>query len=279
MRDILAGATLALLCLGGLPAAAEPISPAVAADSCAQYRSGLVELILIVAGVPGNRLADITNGKPRGVVAEATIKILEELGYKPHLVLGSANNLEEEFRGGDFDVAVGVSVSANHRAGTGIIYSDPIIREYSVLLVRAGEHRVIDSFDDLRGVRLGVLAGHQYPGLENHTHSGIILVRQRKDSENVRNLLLKDLDIVVVSSVSDIAEFRGEGIMRALELLDKAVGFTDIGSAFAADRFPPGFIRCFNSRLQQFMGTPQWGELLSRNGIGSLVKTWTLLEH
>nr|VFJ67768.1 MAG: hypothetical protein BECKDK2373C_GA0170839_11701 [Candidatus Kentron sp. DK]VFJ70160.1 MAG: hypothetical protein BECKDK2373B_GA0170837_12692 [Candidatus Kentron sp. DK] len=79
MRDILAGATLALLSLGGLPAAAEPISPAVAADGCAQYRSGLVELILIAAGVPGNRLADITNGKPRGVVAEATIKILEEL--------------------------------------------------------------------------------------------------------------------------------------------------------------------------------------------------------
>lgn len=279
MRDILVGATLALLCLGGLPAAAEPISPAVMADGCAQYRSGLVELILIVAGVPGNRLADITNGKPRGVVAEATIKILEELGYKPHLVLGSANNLEEEFRGGDFDVAVGVGVSASHRASTGIIYSDPIIREYSVLLVRAGEHRVIDSFDDLRGVRLGVLTGYQYPGLGNHTHSGITLVRQRKDSENVRNLLLKDLDMVVVSSVSNIAEFRGEGIMRALELLDKAVGFTDIGSAFAADRFPPGFIRCFNSRLRQFMGTPQWGELLSRNGIGSLAKTWTLLEH
>jgi uncharacterized protein YjbI with pentapeptide repeats len=250
-----------------------------AKNGCPEYRSNLTDLTPIVVGVLGNQLADITNGKPRGVVAEATIKILEGLGYEPHLVLGSVDKVENDFRRGTFDVGVGMFV--NNQLDTSIDYSDSIIREYSVLLTRAGENWAIESFDDLRGVKLGILAGHQYLNLENQPDSGILLVRQRKDAENIRGLLLKELDMVVLSSVSNLVEFRGESIMRMRELalLKKAVGFVDIGSAFVRASFPTGFIGCFNRRLRQFMQTPEWDELLSRNGIGSLVKTWSLLER
>ncbi len=228
----------------------------------------------IILAVSGNMYASIHQGKPSGVIAEAAASILKMMGYAPRVVTMSSSEMKDGLKSGEVGIAAGLLVGKAPKDG--IAYSDSIIREYNVLLARKGEGRELQTLTELKGMKLGARVGFKYPYLERIEE--IKLVRQRKDGENIRDLFLNDLDMVVVGSISDIYEFRGEGVMSSLELLDKAVGFVDLGCAFSQAKLGNDFESRFNIHLKEFIGSESWNSILEHNGVLDLVKSWMVVE-
>lgn len=223
--------------------------------------------------VPSNVYAELKNGKPKGVIIETLDSIAKELGYAPRYVIMAGSEAREGMTKGDIAVSTGVLVKATSDSN---FYSDSIVREFNIILVRKGEKTDIESLKDLTGKSIGGRVGFKYPLLEKA--SGIDLIRNRKDGENIRKLLLKELDAVVVGSVSDIYEFRAEGVMHELSMLDKAVGYVDLGVAFSRKSVDQTFVDRFNARLAEFKTSKEWTAILERNGVEDLVKDIELVK-
>jgi ABC-type amino acid transport substrate-binding protein len=198
------------------------------------------------------------------------------MGYHPWPVTMTSSEIKKGLKNGEVAVAAGLLVGRPDKET--VAYSDSIIREYNVVLTRAADGvSEISSLDDLQNKRIGARVGFVYPLLEER--SGIELIRQRKDGENIRDLFLNELDFVVVGSVSDIYEFRSEGVMSDLQLLPAAVGYVDLGSAFSTATFSLEEIDEFRNRFNQMLGSPEWEAILFRNGIQDLVKEWPIVSQ
>lgn len=229
----------------------------------------------ITIAVPGSIFASLRNGKPVGVIAEAVDQVLFSMGYHIDYVSMPSRDMRHAVQDGTVDVATSLLTPKNRTEGA--LYTDPVINEYNVLLVRRGEFRAIKSISDLHGREFGARVGYKYPLIENEP--GIRLQRNRQDGENVRKLLLHELDAVIVAGVADLYEFRAEGIMSEVEILEKAVGVIGLGAALADERFTPAQVDEFNRRMTALKASPMWQQILDRNGMLDLVREWPLLEH
>ena len=229
---------------------------------------------VIRMAVPGNMHADINKGKPLGALAEIVDHLVQQMGHQTTVITMSSGDMKRALKSGDLDIGVGLLVKAE--AKNGIAYSKSIVREYNVLIARKNEGLKLTNLAQLKNLKIGARVGFRYPHLEEA--EDINLIRQRKDGENVRDLFLGNVDMAVIGSVSDIYEFRGEGIMSSLDLIDQAVGYIDLGAAFSQKSLGDSFSSTFNKQLSTFMGSSQWNRILERNGIQDLVKDWHVVE-
>ena len=65
--------------------------------------------------------------------------------------------------------------------------------------------------------------------------------------------------------------------MKRLVVLDKAVGSVPFVAAFSKAKFSDQELQAFNKALAEFKRSPQWEEVLERNGMADLYKPWPMI--
>ena len=217
--------------------------------------------------------ATLSKGQPSGIIAEAVDALLKDMGYQPHYQRMTTKTMYEAVHNGLVDV--GVAMLAFGENASKALYSDGVVQEYSVLVVRTGRKMALSSAVDLHGLKLGGRKGFVYPQIDDD--EAISVRRETSDAANMRMLLLNGIDAAIVGGISDLYDLRAEGIMTELEVLDKAVGFVPLGAAFADEKFDQAFLEKFNAALAEFKTTARWTEILEANGVHDLVTEWDLL--
>jgi len=224
-------------------------------------------------GVPNNVFAKLNQGWPMGVMLEALDQIVRDMGLAPTYISMPAGEIPKALDNGQIDIAAVRILSARNR-GTAL-YSEPLIDEYNVLAVRAGEAFPAKRLSDLKGKIIAGREGYQYPLLEKNTD--IKLLRFDSDGAVIRALLFKQVDMVILAALTDIFVFRTEGVMRQLEVLDASVGKVPLRSAFSSRRFTQADVDVFNQKWEAFRASPAWQEIIDRNGFADLIREWPLL--
>jgi len=228
----------------------------------------------VVVGVPNDIFSTFADGQPIGVIAETVDYVLKKMGYFTRYRNMPKKVMRNDVHGGKLDV--GTSLLKFPSREKKARYSDPIVTEYSVLVVRKGTKFEANNTADLRGKKLGGREGFHYPLIDGD--SSIRIERNRTDGENVRRLLLGKVDAAIVGAVSDIFDLRAEGVMTELEVLDRAVGSVDLGAALADEHFSKADIEAFNQHLAALKKSDDWTRILERNAVADLVKEWPLIE-
>ncbi len=227
----------------------------------------------VQVGVPNNVFAKLNQGRPMGVMLEAVDQIVHDMGLQPVYISMPASEIPRALDAGQIDIAA-VRILSSRNKGTAL-YSEPLVDEYNVLAVRAGEGFTAKNLGDLKGKTIAGREGYQYPLLEKN--KDIKLLRFDSDGAVIRALLFKQVDMVILAALTDIFVFRTEGVMRHLEVLEASVGMVPLRSAFSSRRFTQADVDQFNQKWLALKASPAWQEIMERNGFADLIREWPLL--
>nr|CRH05150.1 Exported protein of unknown function [Candidatus Magnetococcus massalia] len=232
---------------------------------------------IITVAVPNSIFASLRDGHPAGIIVEGTVAVLAEMGYTMRFLSMSSKDQKRAVYSGDIDVATSMLVSFQDKPKRSkkALFTDAVINEYNVIVVRRGEGFKLNKVEDLYGKKIGARIGFTYPSIQGDDQ--VQLERNRKDGENIRKLMLKELDAAIVGGVSDLFDFGAEGIMGQIESLNKAVGYVGLGAALSNLRFSPEDLAKFNQTLASFKMREEWNVILERNGMRTLVFEWPLI--
>ena len=223
--------------------------------------------------VPGNMFAYLGKSGPEGLFLETMDVLLKGMGKVPQYVTMPTGDALAEVNNGTLSAATVVVPSA--RTVSSMWLSEPLVVESNIVVALKDKGFALKSLADLKGKRLGARQGYRYPMLENK--SGMKLERYTTDGEMLRALLFEQVDAILFSAISDIFAMRSEGIMKRLVVLDKAVGSVPFVAAFSKASFSEQELQAFNKALAEFKRSPQWEQVLERNGLADLSKPWPMI--
>ncbi len=223
--------------------------------------------------VPGNMFAQLGKAGPEGIFLETMDALLKRMGKTPQYILMPTGDALIEAASGKISAAT-VVVPTPRLAST-LWLSEPLVNESNIVVTLRDKGFALKKLADLKGKRLGARQGYRYPMLENKP--GIVLERYTTDGEMLRALLFEQIDAILFSAISDIFAMRSEGIMKRLLVLDNAAGSVPFVAAFSKVHFSQQELRDFNKALAEFKRSPQWEEVLERNGLADLSKPWPMI--
>lgn len=223
--------------------------------------------------VPGNMFAQLSKSGPEGVFLEVMDVLLKGMGKVPQYVTMPTGDALVELRNGSLSAATVVVPSG--RTVNSLWLSEPLVVESNIVVALKDKGFALMSLADLKGKRLGARQGYRYPMLENKR--SMKLERYTTDGEMLRALLFDQVDAILLSAISDIFALRSEGIMKRLVVMDKAVGSVPFVAAFSKANFSEQELQAFNNALAQFKSSPQWAQVLERNGLTDLSKPWPMI--
>ncbi|WP_416548486.1 substrate-binding periplasmic protein [Limnohabitans sp. DCL3] len=239
----------------------------------AMAQSGAQGAPVFRVAVPGNLFANLGKSGPEGVFLETMDALLKGMGKAPQYVIMPTGDALTELSNGTLHAATVVVPSA--RTANTMWLSEPLLAESNIVVALKDKGFALKDLRDLTGKRLGVRQGYRYPLLDNK--SGMKLERYTTDGEMLRALLFDQVDAISLSAISDIFALRSEGIMKRLVVLDKAVGSVPFVAAFSKAKFSDQELQAFNKALAEFKRSPQWEEVLERNGMADLYKPWPMI--
>ncbi|MBF0139524.1 MAG: transporter substrate-binding domain-containing protein [Magnetococcales bacterium] len=228
----------------------------------------------VLVAAPWTVFTKVKRGAPVGVLAETTDIILKRMGFNPVFVGMSMGEIPKAMK--ENQVAASALMVKNPDNEKNVLLTEPIVNEYTAVVVRRGESFSLERLSDLRGRKIGGRQGYRYPLLEEDDE--IKIQRFRSDGEVMRSLLLHKVDIVLVSALSNVYSFRVEGVINKLEVLPVTVGIVPLRVALSPKVFTPADQTRFNSLIEQVRNEPVWQEILAKNGFADLIHDFPLLK-
>ncbi|TSA11341.1 MAG: hypothetical protein D4R74_13325 [Betaproteobacteria bacterium] len=223
--------------------------------------------------IPGNLFASLEKGVPTGIFLETVDALLKKSGVAPTYLNMPTGEAIQSLNAGA--VAMATVVVPVPRIKDAAYFSDPIVIEHNIAVTLKDKGFDLGKVADLRGRRIGARTGYQYPLLQKDP--GIVLQRFQTDGEMLRALLFGAVDVVIISAISDIYAFRSEGIMTRMEILKTSVGTVPLVAAFSKKQFTKESVDAFNRALEEFKNSPEWQDILERNGVADLVRDWPMV--
>jgi ABC-type amino acid transport substrate-binding protein len=223
--------------------------------------------------VPGNMFAQLGKAGPEGIFLETMDALLKRMGKTPQYILMPTGDALIEAASGKISAATVVVPSA--RLASTLWLSEPLFNESNIVVTLRDKGFALKKLADLKGKRLGARQGYRYPMLENKP--GIVMERYTTDGEMLRALLFEQIDAALFSAISDIFAMRSEGIMKRLLVLENAAGSVPFVAAFSKVHFTQRELQDFNKALAEFKRSPQWEEVLERNGLADLSRPWPMI--
>lgn len=225
--------------------------------------------------VPGNVFASLDKGAPRGIFIQAMDAVLRQMGKTPSYVSIPTGAVFKSMEEGKLHV--GTVVIPLARDAERAWFSDPILREYSVVAVLNNKGFRLDKVADLDGKSVGARLGYLYPMLEQDAR--VKMIRYRSDGEMIRALLFGEVNAVLLAGMSDIRSLRNEGVISKIEILDKSVGSVPLVAVFSRKTFTPADVETFNRLMAEFRQTPAWQAILNQNGFADLIRDWPMVSQ
>ncbi len=228
----------------------------------------------VVVALPSNLYGRTEGGVPAGIVAEVVDTVLTRMNRAHHCVDMRTTDAIQSLKEGK----VGVIAVLNKTSGTQSagLFTAPIITEYNVVVVRKGEKFQMSKVEYLSERNFGIRASNPY----QHPNNGFAnLKRYESKGDILRSLILGRIDAAIISSLSDIYDFRTEGIMSKVDILDRAVGTVPIHAVLSKDAFSQEDLESFNRHLAALQQEPLWNTISERNGFGDLLHKWPLVDE
>jgi ABC-type amino acid transport substrate-binding protein len=227
----------------------------------------------VLVAIPNNVFAKLVNGEPRGILLEGIDRIARQLDWQPNYIVMAASDIPKALSDGEIDVSA-VRILPSRGPGSDH-FSEPLINEYNILIVRAGERFPVSQAKDLSGKVMAGREGFHYPMLEKVPF--LRLQRYDTDGAMIRALLMGKVDIAVIAALSDVFAFRTEGVMRRLDVLDRAIGVVPLRAALSGKRFADSDMVRFNQAWSSLLSSTGWQEITNSNGFTDLIRDWPLL--
>ncbi len=217
-------------------------------------------------------------GVPTGIVAETLDEVLNRMGCEHHFINMRSRDAIRFLKDGKLGV-VAALYRTTEALDVGLI-TDPIIIEYNIVIIRKGEKVPFNKISDLNGKVIGIRASNPYRLPEKCRKADkITLQRFESKGDILRSLILGQVDAAIISSLSDIYDFRAEGIMDQIDILERAVGIAPISTVLSKQMFSQEDIASFNHHLAALQQDSAWGHILDQNGFTDLLHPWPLLEE
>lgn len=258
------------LCVAGGDAAGGPAKPE---DERQLMKSSVKFDQAVRISLAGNGFANFQKGRPSGIFAEIAARITRDMGQEPAFISMPADAALKALEEGRLDVAT--VILKTDKIEDKFLFSDPIITDYQVIVVKKGHAFPLASQADLAGKRLGARQGYRYDLLSKNASLRATLYNS--DGEMVRALLLGEVDAILISGISDVYALRSEGIMSQLEVLNASVGRVPLMLAFRKTRFSAADVASFNQRLEGLSQSGFLREVAEHNGMGDLIDPFPAL--
>ena len=207
--------------------------------------------------------------QPTGVLGDVSVSLLETMGFDAKASVLPFARLYSSVHDGEIDGAIGV-LRTDSRASQAL-YSDPILTEYNILVVKKGAAFDFSNLADLKGKRIGGRRGFVYPGLDA---AGVAVEPANGDINNVKKVIAGRLDAAIISSIAYLSRLDQSDLRGQVELPPLAVGEVPIGIALADEKFSEGDIASFNGKLADFKASQDYAAVLAKYGIADYVKSW-----
>ncbi len=212
-------------------------------------RSGIGALTLVCAllpalpvqaqftmAIPGNEpFTGAKDGKPAGLIAEATADVLKAMGREVNLRNLPFKRMYKWVHEGKVDVAISV-LKTPDRAKLAL-YTDPVITEYTVIMVPAGKVFKLNKVADLKYRRIGGQLGFRYPPLDG---VGVKLIRERNYQTNIAKIASGKIEGILIGSVTGQYLVKNLGYTGQVEILPKAIGSVGFEQSQILGRRPGG---------------------------------------
>lgn len=227
----------------------------------------------VTLAIPGNLpFTSFENKRVGGVIAEAAKVVLERMGYQIEAHKMPFPRMYKWIDSGKIDVATSVLATPERRKYSH--YSNPIITEYTLLVVPRGKAFRLRSIANLHDKKIGGQLGFRYPPLKS---AGVKLIRERSYETNLRKVAAGRIDAAIIGSVTGPYLVRLMGLEHKVEFLPVALGKVDLGIALNAKRFGVSELERFNKTLLEMQAGPEWQRILHSNQVLDLVKKWPIL--
>ncbi|MEO0486444.1 MAG: transporter substrate-binding domain-containing protein [Pseudomonadota bacterium] len=240
---------------------------ALAAPALARNRS-------LRVGVPNAYpFARMRGARAEGIIADPVKYAFSQSKYSLEFVQMQLDNIYRSVENGSLDG--GLVMTPVGGRGARATYLDPVVQEYSVLLVRRDYEVPIQSIEDLSKVRLGGRLGFFYRSLPLDLAESI--KRNATDAETIRDLLIDNIDVAIVGGIKVMHELQAEGVMLYLRETGLAVGQVGLGAAMSNIVGATVDRNRLNAALTSYLNSSRWPLLLQQHASSTLVRTPRLL--
>ncbi|NNE84054.1 MAG: transporter substrate-binding domain-containing protein [Alphaproteobacteria bacterium] len=246
---------------------------AVASTLFSMSDSHAVPACDVVMGIPGNApFTGLQGLRVTGVIGEAAVEVLQTV------------DCDVEPRQLPFprmykwvhDSRIGVATSVLKTPDRALLahYTQPIVTEYTVVMVPKDRAFTLNSVADLEGKLIGGRLGFKYPPIEG---TNIELVRERSYAINIQKVADRRLDGALIGSITGPYIAEQLGLSDQIEFLPKALGKVELGLALSHTSFSDEQSRRLDTEITNLLQSPRWHKILDRNGIRQLVRPWPVI--
>jgi ABC-type amino acid transport substrate-binding protein len=227
--------------------------------------------VLRTAVANNQPIAHYTQQQLSGVIAVSSAQVLEQMGYSLDVQVMPFKRAYYAVHRGDIDLAMSVLATPERRQKA--YYSDPIITEYTLILVPRGKGVAVTRLSDLSGMRLGAMLGFKYPTLEG---SAVRLNRSNDLKKHFKSLAKGHLDGILMGSITGSYMIDELGLQESFEFLPMAVAQVPLGIAVSHGAWNTTQMSSFNKRMSVFKQSQAWQDILTTHSAAQWVKSWPL---
>lgn len=227
----------------------------------------------VVVGIPDSMpFAGVAEERAHGLIARAVLLALKRMNLKTTFRIVPYSRLYKWIGDGKLDVAVAV-LNSKERAKKAH-YSNPIAREYTILVVPKGRSFRFNRAEDLLGRRIGAQLGFLYPGLD---HLSLDLARERNYRASIPKVLDGRLAATLVGSVTGLYDVAKMGAQNKIATLPNASEMIELGAAFSKKRFSPSDVLIFDQFINFIQAGPFWSRILEESGAAPYIRDWPII--
>ncbi|MGF1508865.1 MAG: substrate-binding periplasmic protein [Myxococcota bacterium] len=163
--------------------------------------------VFLLAGTPASRelrLAEspwppyVEDGAESGLSVDLVHTALRRAGYRPVSVAKPIGTLLPALRTGSADGSVALWKSPERERY--LLYSDPYLQNRLVVVGRNGTDVTARRLEDLAGKRVAIVADYAYGTALKQT-ADVNLIEGRNDEDNLRSLLMGEVDYILADEV------------------------------------------------------------------------------
>ncbi|WP_341303945.1 transporter substrate-binding domain-containing protein [Pseudomonas sp. TMP25] len=205
----------------------------------------------------------LEEGQVRGIDADLLYLVLTNLGIRYDITLEPWRRCLRKMSDGKLDILLDAFYS-DERAKTMIFPSEPMAESSMVLFHARARPYMINSVDDLTGLRVGTEPGYAY-SLEAFA-KGTHFIREDAPTldANVGKLLLGRVDLVITDRAVGLFTARNMGVQHDIAYSPQPLYSDRVYAAFSRRPAVAALVPSFESELRRVKQTQEYAAILRR---------------
>jgi polar amino acid transport system substrate-binding protein len=203
-------------------------------------------------------------GTMTGFDYEVMQAVMKRMGYSVEFRLMPWKRCLQMIESGQADALLDVSITEERKRSM-IFPSEPLSDSASVLFHRRGQRYRFNTLEDLRGLRIGTIAGYEYN--KEFLEADYIFREPVADlQQNIRKLMNGRIDLFISNRRVGLYALQRAGALDAVAYLPKPVSGGEVYLAFTRTDANRVLAKKFSESLRTFKGTKEYRDIHARYG-------------